>query len=41
MISALGRGLSLDDLGTGFASFTYLRTLPLRSLKIDGRSLAN
>jgi PAS domain S-box-containing protein len=34
-ISALGCGLSLDDFGTGFASFTYLRTLPLRSLKID------
>jgi PAS domain S-box-containing protein len=34
-ISALGCGLALDDFGTGFASFTYLRTLPLRSLKID------
>lgn len=34
-ISALGCGLSLDDFGTGFASFTYLRALPLRSLKID------
>ena len=34
-ISALGCGLALDDFGTGFASFTYLRELPLRSLKID------
>lgn len=33
--AALGCGLSLDDFGTGFGAFTYLRTLPLRSLKID------
>ena len=34
-ITDLGCGLSLDDFGTGFGSFTYLRTLPLRFLKID------
>lgn len=27
--------LSIDDFGTGFGSLTYLRTLPVRELKID------
>ena len=31
----LGCGLSLDDVGTGFGSLTYLRHLPFTELKID------
>ena len=34
-LSALGVRLSLDDFGTGFSSLTYLRSLPVGTLKID------
>ena len=34
-VTSLGCGLALDDFGTGFGSFTYLRRLTLRYLKID------
>lgn len=34
-VEALGCGLSLDDVGTGFGSLTYLRHLPFNQLKID------
>jgi EAL domain-containing protein (putative c-di-GMP-specific phosphodiesterase class I) len=34
-VDALGCGLSLDDVGTGFGSLTYLQNLRFTELKID------
>jgi diguanylate cyclase (GGDEF)-like protein/PAS domain S-box-containing protein len=34
-LRALGVHLSLDDFGTGYSSLTYLRSLPVGTLKID------
>ncbi len=34
-LSSFGVRLSLDDFGTGFSSLTYLRSLPVGTLKID------
>jgi diguanylate cyclase (GGDEF)-like protein len=34
-LQQLGISFSVDDFGTGYASFTYVETLPLNRLKID------
>jgi predicted signal transduction protein with EAL and GGDEF domain len=34
-LDSMGVSLSIDDFGTGYSSMSYLRTLPVKELKID------
>jgi diguanylate cyclase (GGDEF)-like protein len=34
-LDSMGVSLSIDDFGTGYSSMSYLKTLPIRELKID------
>ena len=34
-LQAIGVGVAIDDFGAGYTSLSYLKTLPVRSLKID------
>jgi diguanylate cyclase (GGDEF)-like protein len=40
-VTEMGCGLGLDDFGTGFSSFSYLKELPVQHLKIDIEFIRN
>ncbi len=40
-VTSMGCGLGLDDFGTGFSSFSYLKELPVQHLKLDIEFIRN
>jgi diguanylate cyclase (GGDEF)-like protein len=40
-VTGMGCGLGLDDFGTGFSSFSYLKELPIQHLKLDVEFIRN
>jgi diguanylate cyclase (GGDEF)-like protein len=40
-VTGMGCGLGLDDFGTGFSSFSYLKELPIQHLKLDIEFIRN